>query len=257
MSTEEKNQVSKNEMATTESVAKQVLRLEGNQFSSPASKVITTTVKGVIDYAKKNAQRINPDQSSTGHVVISYNNNSVTLHHGLWSRPFDDYRDIVTPIDIVGSMLKDPDLNTILELNKVSHTPMNLSKWITRNRHLFADENRWDELRKGLMEFSAKVLEVQENNHDQERGSLKKRFERVLSDVPSWSIGIKVPLVYGMPSVELVFSVHFDTIEGAVSASLRNWSLDHEIRLAEEAAMQNALAQLGSILPDVPQMMRN
>lgn len=232
------------------------LDLTGNQYASPAAVELATTVRGVLDYIKYNKERINKDQDASGHVVIRHGQSNIELAHGLFARPKDNFRDQVTTIRVKGNITDDPELDFIRKsINETSYEPMDLSKLVRKHKSLFDNEDEWKELRQNLMNFSAKVQEVRENRHDDERGEMKLRFERVLQDVPEWSILVNVPLIKGAPPIQMRFVVTFDAGSDRVTAGLRNWDLEKELRVAKEKEIQNALTVIRTDLPNVPQMM--
>lgn len=229
-------------------------KIEANQFVSPSIVEHLVSLAGLRAYVEKNKDRINEDQSKSGHVLVLHDTESVTLRHGLYARPIENFRDQITVIVIKGQMKTDPDLEAIQTWNKRMYAPNDLSKLIRANKHLFAIPEEWLSLRTELQDFVAKVDEVRGTRHDDQGGSYKHRFERVLKDVPTLKAKLKVPLVYGMPAEEMTFEVAFDSSEEVVTAGLRNWDLETKIREAKELQIQNVTNTISGYLPETPIM---
>jgi len=231
-------------------------KIDANQFASPSAVKLDGSISGLLDYIHKNKARINADQDATGHVVIVHDTDSITLKHGLWARPTNSFRDVTTVIEVGGSMKTDPDLKKIMDISQMNCEPLVLAKWIRANKVLFSSAKDWNALYENLRDFSAKIEEVRENAHDDARGSMKQKFERVLKDVPSWSIDMKVPILYGQPTVDMTFDITFDSAGSTVTAGLRNWDLESLVRKAKEESMQATLETIKAGLPTTPIMMK-
>jgi len=251
--------LNKSESSFTRDLTKdeKYIKIDANQHTSPGKVSLSGSIGGLLDYIAKNRVRINMDQNATGQVVVTHDTDTVTLAHGLWARPVNDFRDVITVIEVSGTMKNDPDLIKILDISEKNCEPMALAKWIRANKVLFSNTTEWNTMYENLRDFSAKIEEVRENSHDDQRGSIKQKFERVLKEVPSWSIDMRVPLLYGMAPINMTFDIAFDSIgSNGVTAGLRNYDLASQVRKAKEDSMQATLATIREGLPTTPVMMK-